>query len=259
MSRHSKQRSSRPSRSQSQCQPRSRSRGQRYNYDPRDYYKSYRKGCNPLFCCKCAFGGPTLQSLFLLFVPFSISILCFLVGFYTLPMWKYNDSTQGSIGISAQGYTVDNQDSGIRKFLYETPWPAPIDGIPLLLLFHFILSILLLTYLVFIISVCIYAIAHRRSKERKRDEWAKVVRKPKGWERAITILLTLATGVILVLDNTVWGIARSKGYNLNPDILGYFVNIVGLLLWVLWVILQGAATHDREEYYVQGGGRVYAR
>ncbi|OCF78942.1 hypothetical protein I204_00886 [Kwoniella mangroviensis CBS 8886] len=223
----------------------------------RDYstYDRYRRGWNPLFCCKCSFGGKTAQSILLIFLPFSIAVICFLAGFWLLPVWVYDGGYQGDFKIAAQGYGVNGQDSGTREFLYSTSsWPDPMSGFPLLLLFHLILSILLITYLVLILATCAFASRHRRS-----DSWSDIMRDPKWWERGICVLLTLITGTVLVLDNVVWGLARYKGHDLNPDILGYFVNIVALCLWVFWAVVQCASTHDIKEYHVTGGGRVRTR
>ncbi|WVQ63591.1 uncharacterized protein L199_001744 [Kwoniella botswanensis] len=191
-------------------------------------YDRYRRGCNPLSCCKCSFGGKTAQSILLIFLPFSIAVICFLAGFWLLPVWVYDGGYQGDIKIAAQGYGVNGQDSGTREFLYSTAsWPDPMSGFPLLLLFHLILSILLITYLVLILAICAFA--------------------------------SFIDDRMHALDNVVWGLARSKGHDLNPDILGYFVNIVALCLWVFWVVAQCASTHDIKEYYVTGGGRVRTR
>ncbi|WVW80567.1 hypothetical protein I302_102553 [Kwoniella bestiolae CBS 10118] len=225
----------------------------------RDYYKTsydkYRKGCNPLICCKCSFGGKRVQSFLLILVPFVIAIICFLAGFWLIPVWVYDAGYGGRTKIAAQGYGVNGEDSGTRQFLYPTTsWPSPMNGFPLLLLFHLIISILIVAYLLLILSIVAFA-----SRRRRSETWYDIVRDSKWWERGLCILVTLVSGIVLVLDNVVWGLARSKGHNLNPDVLGYFVNIVALLLWVFWVILQCASTHDINEYYVSGGGRVRVR
>ncbi|WVR08732.1 hypothetical protein IAU60_005790 [Kwoniella sp. DSM 27419] len=216
---------------------------------------------SPLLLCGCSFGTPFIQAALLLLVPFLIALLCFLAGFWQLPVWRYVAGTYtGAVyHIGAQGYSTDGI-TGSRSggFLYDAPWPAPMKSLPLLLLFHLILAILILTSLLLTILSCLYTARNRHTYELRWDAWARTIRKPRWYERCITIILTLASGSLLCIDNAVWGVAREQnGQNLSPEILGYFVNIAGLLLWSLWVILQCAATHDRKAYYTSGGKRVY--
>ncbi|WWC92425.1 uncharacterized protein L201_007382 [Kwoniella dendrophila CBS 6074] len=229
--------------------------GSRSNYPTYTNSSSRRRGFNPFICFKCSFGGKTVQSFLLILIPFLISVICFLTGFWRIPVWVYKNN-QEKVQIASQGYAINGEDTSVKGFFYSTSsWPAPMNGFPLLLLFHLILSIIIITYLIFVISVCVYA-SHKRTSSLKSETWSRVIREPKWWERIICMLVTLITGTVLVLDNVVWGIARGKGYNVNPDILGYFVNIVALFLWVFWVVIQLASTHEIREYYVSGGGRV---
>ncbi|WVQ95346.1 hypothetical protein IAU59_002443 [Kwoniella sp. CBS 9459] len=232
------------------------------------YSRESSDSCNPLVLCACSFGTPFIQTFSLLASPATIAILCFLAGFWDLPVWVYSDGRSGSARtgsteryrIGAQGYRLGEEKTRTRQFLYDNPWPEPIASLPLLLLLHLVLSILLIAYLIFLVSLCLTRVHHQRSRELKRDTWSKVIRKPAWYSRAITVVLALATGTLLAIDNAVWGIAREeKQLDLKPDVLGYFINIVALLLWVLWVVLQCAATQDRRAYHAEGGRILYER
>ncbi|WVF67890.1 hypothetical protein IAT40_002651 [Kwoniella sp. CBS 6097] len=246
----------------------SSSRSRSRSRPSRSRSRSTSDRCNPLILCACSFGTPFIQTFLLLAVPATIAVLCFLAGFWDVPVWVYSDGRSGSarsgaiegFRIGAQGFSLAGQKTSTRQFLYDNSWPEPIASLPLLLLLHLVLSILLITYLVFLVALCLNQVRYRSSRELKRDTWSRVIRKPAWYSRAITVVLTLATGTLLAIDNAVWGIAREeKDLDLRPDVLGYFVNIVALLLWVLWVVLQCAATQDRRAYHAEGGRILYER
>ncbi|ORY28031.1 hypothetical protein BCR39DRAFT_506029 [Naematelia encephala] len=68
------------------------------------------------------------------------------------------------------------------------------------------------------------------------------IRIPKRkWIAFVQVLLGLLVFMLSCGDIIVWIIARNRHQDLNPDVLGYFMIIFGILLSAIWIFTVPAA------------------
>ncbi|ODN99603.1 hypothetical protein L198_03447 [Cryptococcus wingfieldii CBS 7118] len=196
--------------------------------------RSHRNPFSPLNPFLCSFGGSRAQAILLILVPSFICALLFAAGADSLPVWKYEDES-GVWEIGARGYSVGGNAVQHQKYLYDTPWPAPVEGLPPLLLAHVIIGAIATALLAALMILAMQSTRRRSSDTLKSRAFETAIRKPNIYMRILMSLMTLVVGALLSLNCAVWGVAQARSLDLKLAVLGYLVCIGGFLLWAFWI------------------------
>jgi hypothetical protein len=165
----------------------------------------------------------------LFLTPIAALVLLACAGIWTIPVFLL---TQGkglaNIHIAARGYWPDKGDYAYVVHAARNPtdpssqplawnwavpptWPRTVQHFPLLLLFHFVLSIVLLAYL-----VVLAALSYRK---RNSFDFLTAIVQEGVWILFAAVILALTVLALCIADAIVWGIASPDG--LKADVLGY--------------------------------------